>query len=237
MLSDNLARVRQRLHQACQRSQREPSSVTLICVTKGVAPDLIREAVRWGATHLGENRVQEAQAKQQALASTSLLPVQWHLIGHLQRNKAKLAVELFDVIHSVDSVAVAEALEQQAAKQDRKIEIFVQVNASRETTKFGCQPAQMMTLARTIASLPHLRLQGLMTMAPFSDNPEDARPHFRRLREMRDELERALRLEPCVLRLSMGMSQDFETAIEEGADFVRIGTAIFGQSHQTGQGA
>ena len=232
MFAEHLTQVSQRIHQACERSHRDPSSVTLVCVTKGVPVDVIREAVSLGVRELGENRVQEARLKHSSLV-TRHSSLKWHLIGHLQRNKAKLAVELFDVIHSVDSVALAEALEQQAAKQDRRIEIFVQVNVSGETTKFGCQPAQTIALARTIAPLPHLRLKGLMTMAPFGDDPEAARPHFRRLRELRDALQRELSTGPLShfatgpLQLSMGMSQDFEVAIEEGADLVRIGTAIF----------
>ena len=157
-----------------------------------------------------------------------------HLIGHLQRNKAKDAVALFDVIHSVDSLRLAEALESVAARGVRTIEVMIQVNVSGELTKFGCTLDEAGKLAKDVAQFPHLRLTGLMMMAPFSDKPEDARPHFRRLRELRDTLQRHLFTGPpghfatSPLKLSMGMSGDFEVAIEEGADVVRIGTAIFG---------
>lgn len=236
-------------------------SVTLIGVTKTVPADVVGEAIRAGLTDLGENRVQEAQAKQQALGFTlqasgssmqpvtcSLQPVRWHLIGHLQRNKVKLALELFDVIHSVDSLALVHELERCAitrlqASSSRlrdsgarktPIEVFVQVNLSGEATKYGCQRHDAQILAQAILRCSSLKLCGLMTIAPFSENPEVVRPYFRRLRELRDELAAACNLQPAALCLSMGMSGDFEVAIEEGADFVRIGTAIFGGR---GQGA
>jgi pyridoxal phosphate enzyme (YggS family) len=137
-------------------------------------------------------------------------------------------VELFDVIHSLDSERLAEEVERQAAKQARAIDVLIQVNVSGEATKFGCNPEETSALARTVMHLPHLRLKGLMTLAPFAEDPEQARPHFRRLRQLRDELAVACSLQPAACSLSMGMSQDFEVAIEEGADVVRIGTAIFG---------
>jgi len=260
VLKKNLERVRQRIHEACQPSGPDPASVTLVCVTKGIPVETIRDIVALGVTDIGENRVQEARQKWPALGSrlraegnsleppaSSLQPIRWHLVGHLQRNKAKDAVDLFDVIHSLDTVAVAEELERQAAKKARgsrfkaegksleprasslePLEVFIQVNVSGETTKFGCPPDETLVLARTINQCPHLHLKGLMTLAPFTDNPEQARPYFRRLRELRNDLALALSLEPSALSLSMGMSQDFEVAIEEGADLVRIGTAIFG---------
>ncbi len=233
MLSDNLSRVRQRIHQACQRSGRDPSSVTLVCVTKGVSLEAIRQVVDVGITDVGENRIQEARTKIPALARAG---VRWHLIGHLQRNKAKDAVELFDMIHSVDSMALAKELECQAAKRARSMDVLIQVNVSGETTKFGCRIQESPELARTVSQLGHLRLRGLMTIPPLSDDPEQTRPYFRQLRQLRDALALTLSLEPPALSLSMGMSSDFEVAIEEGADFVRIGTAIFRQADR-GQGA
>ncbi|PIQ83324.1 MAG: YggS family pyridoxal phosphate-dependent enzyme, partial [Candidatus Omnitrophica bacterium CG11_big_fil_rev_8_21_14_0_20_63_9] len=158
-------------------------------------------------------------AKQAALGAAGKR-ARWHLIGHLQRNKAKDAVALFDVIHSVDSRALIEALERHAAAAHRALEVLVQVNVSGEATKFGCDPQDAASLVSAIQAGP-LRLVGLMTIAPFAEDPETARPHFRRLRELRDSLDHNL-------KLSMGMSSDFEVAIEEGADWVRIGTAIFG---------
>lgn len=235
MLSDQLVHVRQRIAQACQRSHRDPRSVRLVGVTKGVSVYVIRQAAGLGVADIGENRVQEARSKYRQLHSDHP-EVRWHLIGHLQRNKAKHAMELFDVIHSVDSMELAEELERQAAKRPHGRglpEVFVQVNVSGEATKFGCTPEKMPDLARAVLQLPHLSLRGLMTIAPFRDDPEEARPHFRRLRRLRDELHQqlvnaSLFTHHSSLLLSMGMSQDFEVAIEEGADVVRIGTAIFG---------
>ncbi len=262
MLRESLARVRERIQEACRRVGRPPSSVRLIGVTKGVPPDLIQEALALGVADLGENRVQEARAKQRALGSRFKVPsdtheprtmnhepVRWHMIGHLQRNKAKDAVELFDTIHSVDSAALVEELERQAGKRvqgsrfkvqgegrvaqgtgpEDRIEVLLQVNVSGEATKFGCAPEEAEPLARAILQRHHLRLSGLMTLAPFTDEPEGSRPHFRRLRQLRDELASSLHPSPSTLHLSMGMSQDFEVAIEEGADLVRIGAALFWQ--------
>ena len=247
----NLTDVRKRIAEACARSGRDPAAVTLVCVTKNVPPETIRRAVALGVHDLGENRVQEARDKQLVLGSglrglgpqpsaPNPEPVRWHLIGHLQRNKAKHAVELFDVVHSIDSVELSDEIERQAAKQtqDRRlktqgedvkpIEVFVQVNVSREATKFGCHPDQAADLMQHIMHCAHLRLRGLMTIAPFADDPEHARPHFRHLRLLRDSLNSQLPTPNSKLLLSMGMSQDFEVAIEEGADLIRIGTAIFG---------
>jgi pyridoxal phosphate enzyme (YggS family) len=248
VLSETLALVQQRIRHACQRSGRDPSLVTLVCVTKGVSPERMQEAVAAGVRDVGENRVQEAHTKQIALgyklkaAGSSLQPpasgfqsVRWHLIGHLQRNKAKLAVQLFDVIHSVDSLALIEALQEAGSRTpdagDRRspgpLEVFIQVNVSGEKTKFGCQPHDAAALAGAITRCPNLRLFGLMTMAPLTQTAEAARPHFRRLRLLRDDLASSVKLPASSLRLSMGMSNDFEVAVEEGADYVRIGTAIF----------
>lgn len=244
--------VRERIGRACARSGRDPSAVTLLAVTKGVAPERIREAFALGLADFGENRVQEASIKQQELAAwleargsklelseprtPSPQPVRWHLIGHLQRNKAKPAAELFHAVHSVDSPPLIEALDR-AASGSRPLAVLVQVNVSGETTKYGCRPEDAMALAQAVKRATHLRLRGLMTMAPFSDDPEAARPHFRRLRELRQEVAAAIEAPVETLKLSMGMSQDFEVAIEEGADLVRVGTAIFGESKQAGRGA
>jgi pyridoxal phosphate enzyme (YggS family) len=214
-----LALVRQRIQRACERSHRDPSSVTLVCVTKTIPADVVAQVVALGVRDVGENRVQEAQRKRDAIVG-QWPSVRWHLIGHLQRNKAKAAVELFEMIHSVDSVELVNALDRHAV---HPTDVFIQVNVSGEATKGGCRPDEVGALAQRILRASHLRLAGLMTMAPLSDDPDVARPVFRRLRQLRDQL--AL---PVPLRLSMGMSQDFEVAIEEGADLVRVGTAIFG---------
>ena len=237
-LTQNVELVRRRIQQACERAGRPASSVTLIAVTKGIPLETIREAVALGLTDLGENRVQEASDKRKLLdpwlggLAPSPRPVRWHLIGHLQRNKAKAASELFDVIHSVDSLRLVEALKEAAGYKrpaaDNPLEVFIQVNISGEPTKFGCRLEEAHGLAQAVSRVPRLKLSGLMTIAPFSPDPEHARPHFRCLRQLRDDLSLALSLQPSALGLSMGMSQDFEVAIEEGADLVRIGTTIFG---------
>jgi len=250
VLRDRLDHVRQRIREACQRCGRDASSVTLIAVTKMVDATTIREAVALGLRDLGENRVQEAQEKRRAVGDG----VRWHLVGHLQRNKAKPAVELFDAIHSVDTPELVEELDRQASRQGRGVgqgaggrgrthplQVLIQVNVSREATKSGCGVDEVHDLAQHVMRQPNLQLAGLMTIAPFADNPEAVRPVFRRLRALRDELQQALppvphAPRPVPLLLSMGMSQDFEVAIEEGADIVRIGTAIFG-ARDKGQGA
>jgi len=252
MLANNLEAIHRRIAGACERTRRLPSQVTLIGVTKGVPVETIREALVLGVTDLGENRVQEARRKHSALGSglarpgsrqrraggvrsndpeptaLSPQPVRWHMIGHLQRNKVKEAVAMFDAIHSVDTPLLAEEIERQAAKQGKNIEVFVQANMSGEASKFGCLPDEVLALARAVGGLPHMHLRGFMTMAPLADDPERSRPHFRRLRALRDEAATALGVAPASFGLSMGMSQDFEVAIEEGADHVRVGTAIFG---------
>ena len=165
--------------------------------------------------------MQEAREKQRALGASG---VRWHLIGHLQSNKAKLAAELFSVVHSVDSLPLVQELERHAAALDA----FIQVNVAHEQTKFGCRPEDATTLARAVRGSSRLRLAGLMMIPPLTDDAEGARPYFRRLRELRDAVAGACELGPAALKLSMGMSHDFEVAIEEGADVIRIGTAIFG---------
>ncbi len=218
VVGQNLERVRERIAAAACSAGRDPSGVRLICVTKGIPVERIREAVAAGIREIGENRVQEAQEKQPALGRD----LRWHMIGRLQRNKAKFAVELFDVIHSVDSLELIEALE----RFERGMDLLIQVNVSGEAAKGGCRPEKAAALAEVILKTKHLRWTGLMTMAPFSQNPEGARPFFRKLRELRDQLEERFGRK---LDLSMGMSGDFEVAVQEGATMVRIGTAIFGE--------
>jgi len=216
MIRERLREVQERIASACRRAGRDPSDVTVICVTKQVDVARIQEAIAAGARHVGENRVQEARPKRAALAAHP--GVRWHLIGHLQRNKARLAVQLFDVIHSVDSAELAQKLEQRVGP--KTVEVLVEVNTSAEASKYGVRPEEAGQLVSAIRQLPHLQLTGLMTMAPIVKDPEEARPYFQRLRMLRDAL--------GLTQLSMGMSQDYETAIEEGATMVRIGTAIFG---------
>ena len=226
MVRENLQWVQERVAAAAQTAGRDPAEIRLIAVTKGVPVDRIREAIACGVREIGENRVQEAREKKQALGTVpegDCPPIAWHLIGHLQRNKAGAAAELFDCIHSVDSSQLAEALDK-ACK--RKLEVLIQVNVSGEPTKHGCTPEALPVLAQAVSRCSNLRLSGLMTMAPFSEDPEQARPVFRTLRLLRDELQGKGFSLP---QLSMGMSHDFGAAVQEGATMVRIGTAIFGE--------
>jgi len=215
-IAENLACVRERIEQACRRAGRSTGEVTLVGVTKGHPAEAIEEACAAGLRDVGENRVQEAQAKIEALASRGVRP-RWHLIGHVQTNKAKTARNLFAIIHSVDSLRLAQALSRQT---EEPVSILLEVNVAQEASKFGFAPDELPQVFADIAALPQLDVRGLMTVAPMADHPERVRPVFRRLRELRDEL--GLR------ELSMGMTDDFEVAIEEGATLVRVGRAIFG---------
>jgi len=221
-IKDNLERVRDRIARAAFSKGRDPSDILLVAVSKTVEPERILEAVEAGVTDLGENRVQEARSKIEALGRIA----RWHLIGTLQRNKAKYAVKLFDMIQSVDSVALVQELEKRAAKEEKRVEVLVEVKTSFEETKHGVEPAHVEELVKEILQKEHLVFKGLMTIAPYVDDPELARPYFRQLRVLRDQLEERLGIP--VEHLSMGMSNDFEVAIQEGATMVRIGTAIFG---------
>ena len=218
----NIARVRVRIAEAALRGGRRPESVQLVAVTKTVGPERIREAVACGLRVFGENRVQEARAKVSEVPGVS-----WHLIGSLQRNKVKEALRLFEVIHSVDSVGLAEELSRRSMERGtRRAEVLLQVNISQEPQKHGVAPEEAERVVGAVLDLQGLRLRGLMGMAPLVDTPEAARPSFRRLRELRDRLEEAFP-EAGVYELSMGMTDDFEVAIEEGATIVRVGRALF----------
>ena len=215
MISDNLARVHDRIAQAAKRAGRQFSDITLVAVTKKQLASAMQEALTAGATDIGENYVQEAADKREQVASG-----RWHLLGHLQSNKAKTAVALFDLIQSVDSVKLVRAIGTQALIVGKSQAVLLQVHLGEEETKFGLLPDQVMNSAAEIAAIPGVALRGVMGIAPFG---EDARPYFRQLRKLFEVL-------PADNRqiLSMGMTGDFETAIEEGANLIRIGTAIFG---------
>jgi PLP dependent protein len=224
-VSENLKRVQGRIAAAAQRAGRDPSSVRLVTVTKTVALDGIRQAVVAGAAILGENRVQEAKEKIEALGAVA----SWHLIGHLQTNKAKYAVKLFDLIHSVDTIALAKELDRQAGKIGKKQDVLIEVNIAGEASKAGMAVREAPALAREVARLQNLSVQGLMTMPPFSEDPEASRPYFQVLRELAETITKENIPGLSLRELSMGMSGDFEVAIEEGATLVRVGTAIFGE--------
>jgi len=222
-LERNLEDVRRRMAAACARAGREPSEVRLVAVTKTVTAAAARALVELGVRDIGENRVQEAARKQESLAD---LDVRWHMIGHLQTNKARDAVRMFDLIHSVDSERLAAALDKRAP-EGHEVAVLVQVNVSGEESKFGVPAAAALDHVRRVAGFPGVRVEGLMTMAPFVDDAEQVRPVFVRLRRLAAEIS-ALGIPRVEMRhLSMGMTQDFEVAIEEGATLVRIGTALF----------
>jgi PLP dependent protein len=220
-IRENLLRVKERMEKAARRVGRNPGEVKLVAVSKTVDVERIREAIEAGASILGENYVQEAQKKIEEIGKA----VSWHFIGHLQSNKAKVAVRLFDAVQCLDGMALAEELNRRAQQAERKIRVMIEVNLSGETTKFGAEEEKVITLARGILRLEHLSLEGLMTMPPYFDDPERNRPYFVQLRALKEKLAK----EGIPLKdLSMGMSNDFEVAIEEGATHVRVGTAIFG---------
>jgi pyridoxal phosphate enzyme (YggS family) len=215
-IADNLARVRDRIARAAARAGRRPGDVLLIAVSKTVDVERIRAAVAAGVTALGENRVQEARAKIAELGR----PVAWHLIGHLQTNKVKDALELFDVIHSLDRLELAGELERRAAARAQVVQALLQVNVGAEASKGGVAPDDVGEALDVIGKLAHVRVRGLMTIPPEVERPEDARGWFRQLRELAER--------HALPELSMGMSGDFEVAVEEGATMVRVGTAVFG---------
>jgi PLP dependent protein len=220
----NLGRVQEAVARACARAGRSPDHVLLIAVSKTMDVERVRLAIAAGVAALGENRVQEAKEKIEALGR----PVPWHLIGSLQTNKARDAARLFDWIHSVDRLELAQELSRRAHGAERTLNVLLQVNLGDEPQKGGVAPAELKRLHELVAALPNLKVRGLMAIPPATEQPEQARPFFRQLRELREQLG----LEHC----SMGMSADFEVAIEEGATMVRVGTAIFGPRAPRGGG-
>ncbi|HMJ07952.1 MAG TPA: YggS family pyridoxal phosphate-dependent enzyme [Pyrinomonadaceae bacterium] len=223
----NLANVRAKIAAAAARSGRDPAAVTLVAVSKTHPVETLREAIAAGADVLGENKVQEAEPK---IADIGRESVKWHLIGHLQSNKARKAVELFDVIHSVDSLELARRLERICIEQRRdRMSVFVQVDLAAEATKSGVPETGLPQIAGFLAGCKCLKFDGLMLLPPFFDDAETTRPYFKRLREIRDKLLAEDAFANVKGELSMGMSHDFEVAIEEGASIVRVGTAIFGR--------
>ena len=222
-IKDNLVRVYDRISKAAERSGREASSIHLIAVSKTKPLAMIEEALRAGVTDFGENRVQEALEKARPEDGAT-----WHMIGPLQRNKAKSAVRIFDMIHSVDRLSLGQELDRRLQTAGRIMPVLIQVNTSSEETKAGVEPDRALELAEQLSVLSGLSVRGLMTIPAFSPNPEDARPAFRLLRDTRDRIASAGVTGIGMDVLSMGMSHDFEVAIEEGADMIRVGTAIFG---------
>jgi pyridoxal phosphate enzyme (YggS family) len=221
-LAENLAAIRSRIAAACERAGRDPSSVTLMAVTKGMPPEMVREAADLGLVLFGENKVQEARVK------IPLCPgrLRWHLIGHLQSNKCRDAVHFFEMLHGVDSLALAQEINKWADKQAKTMPVLLEVNLAGESTKFGYRRDDVLADLAVMNGLPKLEIHGLMTIAPWSPDPGRARPIFRQLRELKEQCEQ--QLGASLPHLSMGMSGDFEAAIEEGATMVRVGTSLFG---------
>lgn len=218
-IARNVAQVRERIAQACARIGRKPEEVILIAVSKSVDVARIEQAISAGIRHFGENYYQEARAKIPAVQA----PVQWHFIGHLQKNKVRGVVPLFEWIHTVDDLELAQEINRRAQAVGKRQRVLIEVNIAREPQKYGVAPESALLLAEQIARLPNVQLEGFMGMAPIVERAEEARPYFAELRRLFDQLPADHRV-----HLSMGMTQDFEVAIEEGATMVRIGTAIFG---------
>jgi pyridoxal phosphate enzyme (YggS family) len=222
----NVRRIRERADAAMRRAGREPSTLRIIAVAKTKPAAMIRAAYEAGLHDIGENYVQEAQAARAELAD---LPLRWHMIGHLQRNKARRAVALFDVIQTVDGVDLGKLLSRQAVEAGRTLSVLLEVNLGSEATKSGIAPAEVANVLAELARLPNLSVDGLMAIPPPVTTPELARPAFRKLRELRDTVLGCVRPAVPLRELSMGMTDDFEIAIEEGATMIRVGRALFGE--------
>jgi len=225
MISANIAAVQERIASACRRVGRQREEVTLVGVTKTFPAGMVREAVRAGVRDIGENYVQEALRKREEVTEPD---VRWHFIGHLQSNKVKSVAEWVHLVHALESRSLAKELDARAAQAGRTIEALVEVNTTGESSKFGLPPDRVAEFVRSLEELSHIRIAGLMTIGPFLPDPEGSRPMFRMLRTLRDRLAQRPQPNLDLRHLSMGMTGDFEVAIEEGATLVRIGTAIFG---------
>ncbi len=227
--SDRYQRLQERIYSSALRAGRSPEDITLIAVSKTHPPEAIERAYRFGIRNFGENYVQELRTKQAHFPRTTYPDLQWHFIGHLQRNKAKFLVGNVALIHSVDNLRLAQKISQLAVDRNLTVPILLQVNTSGESSKYGCDPEQLFALAEHIFQLPNLHVRGLMTLAAYLSPPERTRPMFALLRTLRDRLEQRFPEFAPLPELSMGMTNDFEIAIEEGATMIRIGTALFGE--------
>ncbi len=230
MIKNNFYEIAKRIEKACKRVNRDFQGIKLIAVSKTQPSERIIEAYNAGLKRFGENRVQEAKEKFAVLKD---YPIEWHLIGHLQKNKVKYAVEIFDFIHSIDSIELAEKIEKRLEKTGRKIKGLIQVKLSHEETKHGVSESDLLPLTEFCAGLKNLEIIGLMTVPPYFEDVEMVRPYFAKLRELKEELNEKV-FKGKLTELSMGMTHDFEVAIEEGATYVRIGTGIFGERNYDG---
>lgn len=225
MIRENLKEVEQLVEAACNRAGRSREEVILISVSKTKPVEKLQEAYEAGARYFGENKVQELCDKYEQLPED----IHWQMIGHLQRNKVKYIVDKVEMIHSVDSIRLAEEIEKEAAKKDIIVNILLEVNMAKEDTKFGLMPEEVMDVVKTIAKMSHIRIKGLMTIAPYVKNPEENRVHFANLKKLSVDIDKEKVDNVSMSVLSMGMSNDFEVAIEEGSTMVRVGTKIFGE--------
>ena len=225
MISENLSQIKRRIIEAAKRAGRDPSGVRLLAVTKEQSDVTVAEGIQAGMTLLGENKVQEASSKIEALGRNGL---EWHFIGRLQKNKVKFIFDLFDLIHSVDSLALAEAIHKTAQKIGSCMPVLLQINISGEESKLGMDPLDLPKEIERVAKLEGVKIKGLMTIPPYTSDPENSRPYYARLRELRDTCSSLNIPRICLDELSMGMSNDYEVAIEEGATLVRVGTGLFG---------
>ena len=224
MIKEQLEEVRKNIEAACKRAGRDPKEVTLIAVSKTKPVPMLEEAYEAGARDFGENKVQEIVQKKPELPED----IRWHMIGHLQRNKVHQVMGKAVLIHSVDSLRLAEQIETEAAKKDMVADILLEVNVAKEESKFGMMPEDVEEMAGQIAALPHLQIEGLMTIAPFVDDPEKNRPVFRKLYQLSVDIKKKNIDNVCMDVLSMGMTGDYQVAVEEGATMIRVGTGIFG---------
>jgi len=227
-LQKNIKEVQEKIRKAATGQGQSPEDITLIAVSKTFPASLINEAIRLGIRHIGENRIQEARLKLPEVDPAA----KRHFIGHLQRNKAKYVVKLFDMIQSIDNIALAEELNARCSKLDQQMPVLIEVNTSGEESKLGCQPREALTLLSAVDRLPNLSARGFMTIAIYSEDPEKVRPCFKLLKEIYDEAQTFNLKNANINTLSMGMSSDYEIAIAEGANMVRIGTAIFGKREE-----
>ncbi|MBM4167608.1 MAG: YggS family pyridoxal phosphate-dependent enzyme [Ignavibacteria bacterium] len=225
MIAENIEKTRRHIHEACARCGRDPNNILIVAVSKTKSAREVETAAAAGLRDFGENYVQELNRKRDELCS---LPLRWHFIGHLQTNKVKYIAGFVHLVHSVDNVRVAEELHKRAKQHGRVLDVLIEVHTTDEPTKYGVPPGEVLQLVRTLAPLDGIKIRGLMTMGPFSDDPEDSRGSFRALRELQETIRREGIEAVSVDELSMGMTHDYEVAIEEGATILRIGTAIFG---------
>ena len=225
MVKDNLKEVEKNIQEACLRAGRKREEVTLVAVSKTKPVPMLEEIYEENIRHFGENKVQELCEKYDTMPKD----INWHMIGHLQRNKVKAVIDKATLIHSVDSIRLAETIEQEAAKKDIIVNILIEVNVAEEDSKFGLKVDEVMAMVETISTFPHIRIKGLMTIAPFVADPEENRPVFAQLRKLSVDIANKNIDNVSVEILSMGMTNDYQVAIEEGATIVRVGTAIFGE--------